>query len=125
MTLKDHDQDIFCDIPMIHEDAVRQVHESMPSEEKMGELADFFKVFGDPTRVRILSALHHSELCVCDLSALLGMSQSAVSHQLRVLKAARLVKNRREGKVIYYALMDHHVKEILDVGSQHLDEKTP
>lgn len=119
------DRDIFCDIPMIHEQAVRQVYESMPPEARLVELADFFKVFGDPTRVRILCALHHSELCVCDLSALLGMSQSAVSHQLRVLKAARLVKNRREGKVIYYALMDHHVKEILDVGSQHLDEKTP
>lgn len=116
--------DIFCDIPMIHEDAVRRVHESMPDEKRLAGLADFFKTLGDPGRARILFALHHSELCVCDLSALLSMSQSAVSHQLRVLKSARLVKNRREGKVVYYSLLDQHVKDILDLGLEHLDEKT-
>ena len=117
------DHDIFCDVPMIHEDRVRSVYLSMPDDDFLFNLAEFFKVFGDSTRVRILCALHHSELCVCDLSALLSMSHSAISHQLRVLRAARLVKNRREGKVIYYTLMDEHVKQILDVGTEHLNEK--
>lgn len=116
------DHDIFCDVPMIHEERVRAVHESMPEEDFLFQLAEFFKVFGDSTRVRILCALHHSELCVCDLSALLSMSQSAISHQLRILRQTRLVKSRREGKVIYYSLMDAHVKAILDVGAEHLNE---
>ncbi len=117
------EEDIFCDLPMIHEDAVRQVHKLLPGEEQMFELAGLFKVFGDPTRVRILCALRHSELCVCDLTALLALSQSAVSHQLRILKAARLVMNRREGRVVYYSLLDEHVKEILQVGLVHLAEE--
>ena len=117
------DRDIFCDVPMNDEDRVRSVYESMPDDDFLFNLAEFFKVFGDSTRVRILCALHHSELCVCDLSALLSMSQSAISHQLRVLRAARLVKSRREGKVIYYTLMDEHVKQILDVGTEHLNER--
>lgn len=116
------DQDLFCDLPMIHEEAVRRVSGLMPDEDSLTGLAEFFKVFGDPTRIRILSALRHSELCVCDLSAILAMSQSAVSHQLRVLKSARLVKNRREGRVVYYSLLDQHLEKILDVGREHLTE---
>ncbi|MGI6157411.1 MAG: ArsR/SmtB family transcription factor [Saccharofermentanales bacterium] len=112
--------DELCDVPMIHEDAVKATMASMPDDSLLFDLADFFKVFGDSTRVRILYALHHNELCVCDLSAVLDMSQSAVSHQLRVLKAARLVRNRRDGKVVYYALDDDHVKALLDVGREHL-----
>jgi DNA-binding transcriptional ArsR family regulator len=115
-------EDMFCDVPMIHEEVVRRVFELLPGEDTTTGLAEIFKVFGDPTRVRILQALRHSELCVCDLSALLSMSQSAVSHQLRILRGARLVRNRREGRVIYYSLMDDHVKTILDVGNEHLSE---
>ncbi len=115
-------EDMFCDVPMIHEKVVRRVFELLPGEDTTTGLAEIFKVFGDPTRVRILQALRHSELCVCDLSALLSMSQSAVSHQLRILRGARLVRNRREGRVIYYSLMDDHVKTILDVGNEHLSE---
>lgn len=115
-------EDMFCDVPMIHEEVVRRVFKLLPGEDTTTGLAEIFKVFGDPTRVRILQALRHSELCVCDLSALLSMSQSAVSHQLRILRGARLVRNRREGRVIYYSLMDDHVKTILDVGSEHLSE---
>lgn len=123
MACQPDDQDLFCDLPMIHEEAVRRVFELLPREDRTAGLAELFKVFGDPTRVRILQALRHSELCVCDLSALLSMSQSAISHQLRILRGARLVRNRREGRVIYYSLMDDHVKTILDVGSEHLAEE--
>ncbi|HPX92732.1 MAG TPA: metalloregulator ArsR/SmtB family transcription factor [Bacillota bacterium] len=117
------DQDNFCcDFPMIHEESVRHVLDLMPETENLSELAELFKVFGDFTRIRILQALRHSELCVCDLAAILSMSQSAVSHQLRILKSARLVKNRRQGRVVYYSLLDQHVKKILDVGHEHLEE---
>ena len=117
-----HDGEM-CDVTMIHRDAVLSARKALPDEELLFELAEFFKVFGDTTRVRILYALHHTELCVCDLSALLSISQSAISHQLRLLKAARLVRNRREGKVVYYCLDDDHVKEILDVGVEHLQHQ--
>jgi len=115
--------DSLCEFPMIHEEAVRKARKEMPDEEYLFELAEFFKVFGDSTRIRLLFALHDSELCVCDLSAILSMSQSAISHQLRVLKSARLVRSRRDGKVVYYSLDDEHVKDILDVGMEHLNEK--
>ncbi len=121
-----HDDELdrlVCDVPLIHEEAVRKVFARMPDPTRLAGLADLFRVFGDPTRVRILQALRHSELCVCDLSAILSMSQSAISHQLRILKSARLVKNRREGRVVYYSLQDDHVKKILDIGSEHLGEQ--
>lgn len=112
-----------CDCTMIHEEVVARVREELPQEELLYELAEFFKVFGDSTRIRILSALEKSEMCVCDIANLLNMTQSAISHQLRVLKKARLVKNRREGKVMYYSLDDDHVKEILDSGLTHILEE--
>lgn len=112
-----------CDCTMIHEEVVEEVREELPQEEILYELAEFYKVFGDSTRIRILSALEKSEMCVCDIANLLNMTQSAISHQLRVLKKARLVKNRRDGKVIYYSLDDDHVKEILDSGLSHILEK--
>jgi ArsR family transcriptional regulator len=115
--------DTLCDVPMIHEDVVRDVQKRIADEEMLFDLAEFFKVFGDSTRIRILHVLSHAELCVCDISALLLMSQSAVSHQLRILKNARLVRNRRDGKVVYYSLDDEHVKDILNVGCEHLNEK--
>ena len=111
-----------CNCTIIHEDVVNRVRVDMPEEEKLYDLADLFKVLGDSTRVRILSALFQAEMCVCDISALLNMNQSAISHQLRVLKQTRLVKNRRDGKVVYYSLEDEHVKSIFDQGLIHINE---
>lgn len=111
-----------CDCEVIHEDVVSQVREKMPEEETLYDLADFFKVFGDSTRIRILWALDEAEMCVCDIAYLLNMTQSAISHQLRVLKQAKLVKNRKEGKVVYYSLDDEHVRLILDQGLVHINE---
>jgi len=117
-------KDIYkCDCNVIHEDIVSSVRESMPHEESLYDLAEVFKVFGDKTRIKILYALFASEMCVCDISALLNMTQSAISHQLRVLKQARLVKFRKDGKVVYYSLDDDHVKQIFDQGLIHIKEK--
>lgn len=112
-----------CDCNVIHEDIVNQVRDKMPQEESLYDLAELFKVFGDSTRIRILWALHEVEMCVCDIAVLLNMTQSAISHQLRVLKQANLVKNRKEGKVVYYSLVDDHVREIFDQGLIHINEK--
>lgn len=112
-----------CNCTVIHEDVVNRVKADMPKEEKLYDLADLFKVLGDSTRVRILYALFQAEMCVCDIAALLGMNQSAISHQLRVLKQARLVKYRKNGKIVYYSLEDEHVKSIFDQGLIHVDEK--
>lgn len=112
-----------CEISVIHEDIINSVEENMPEEEILYDLAELFKVFGDSTRVKILWALDESEMCVCDIAALLNMTQSAISHQLRILKNARLVKNRREGKVVYYSLDDDHVRQIFDQGLSHIKEK--
>ena len=97
-------------------------HDKLPAEETLYDLAELFKVFGDTTRIKIICALFESEMCVCDLSCLLNMTQSAISHQLRVLKSARLVKFRREGKVVYYSLDDEHIKHIYDAGLNHISE---
>lgn len=111
-----------CNCTVIHEDTVTKVKDALPNEELLFDLAEFFKVFGDTTRIRIICALFEAEMCVCDLSALLGVSQSAISHQLRTLKSARLVKFRREGKVVYYSLADEHIKHIFDEGLKHITE---
>lgn len=105
-----------------HEGLVHQIEDGMPAKETINALADFYKVFGDATRVRILCALFHGELCVCGLAEALEMTQSAVSHQLRVLKQMKLVKNRREGKTIYYSLADSHIQSILNQGMEHIAE---
>ncbi|ABW18631.1 ArsR/SmtB family transcription factor [Alkaliphilus oremlandii] len=112
-----------CDCTVIHEDVVNLVRDSMPHEESLYDLADIFKVFGDTTRIKILYALFASEMCVCDIAVLLNMTQSAISHQLRVLKQARLVKFRKEGKVVYYSLDDDHIKQIFDQGLIHIKHK--
>lgn len=112
-----------CNCNVIHEDVVKRVKETIPKEETLYDLADLFKTFGDSTRIKIICALFQSEMCVCDIAALLCMNQSAISHQLRVLKQARLVKYRKEGKVVYYSLDDDHVKGIFDQGLAHLKEK--
>jgi DNA-binding transcriptional ArsR family regulator len=119
---EDYISDI-CELNLIHEDIVNSVKAKMPPEEKLNDLAEFFKVFGNNTRIKILWALSESEMCVCDIAALLNMTQSAISHQLRILKQARLVKNRRDGKVIYYSLDDAHVKQIFHQGLLHINEK--
>ncbi len=112
-----------CDCNTIHEDVVARVRRSMPVEEELFDLADLFKIFGDSTRVKVLYALSSAEMCVCDIAALLGMTKSAISHQLRILKQARLVKNRRAGKVVYYMLDDDHVTHIFCEGLSHVRER--
>ncbi len=101
---------------------VRRLIQNMPPEQDLYELADLYKMFADSTRVRILAALQRKELCVFDLAALLGISQSALSHQLRILKQAKLVKSRREGKIIFYSLADGHVESIFKQGLEHVRE---
>jgi ArsR family transcriptional regulator, lead/cadmium/zinc/bismuth-responsive transcriptional repressor len=112
-----------CDCTVIHEDIVNKVKARMPAEENLYDLAELFKVFGDTTRVKILWALYESEMCVCDIAVLLNMTQSAISHQLRVLKQARLVKYKKDGKIVYYSLDDEHIKQIFDQGLIHINEK--
>lgn len=111
-----------CECNVIHQDTITLVRQKMPEEEILYDLAELFKVFGDTTRVKILCALFESEMCVCDITALLSMTQSAISHQLRVLKSAKLVKSRKEGKVVYYSLNDEHIKHIFDQGLSHVME---
>ena len=111
-----------CSFLCVHEDVVAQVKNNLPEEDKLLRLADLFKMFGDGTRVRILYVLFEAELCVCDLANLRGMTQSAVSHQLRILKQARLIKSRRDGKTVFYSLSDDHVAMLLRQGMEHVCE---
>lgn len=111
-----------CEEHIIHTEAVRQAYNEMPNQTVTSAAADFFKAFSDKTRLRILTALAVRELCVCDIASLLGMSQSAISHQLRFLKQARLVSNRKDGKTVYYALCDDHIQTILAQGIAHIQE---
>lgn len=111
-----------CEVECIHDDVISKVRGKMQPEELLKELADFYKVFGDATRIRILSVLLESEMCVCDLAEVLHMTQSAISHQLRVLKQAKLVKNRREGKTVFYSLADGHIQTIISQGMEHITE---
>lgn len=111
-----------CDWLCIHQDIVNKVISHMPEETQLYDLAELFKVFGDSTRIKILYVLFQSEMCVCDIAQLLTMGQSAISHQLRVLKQAKLVKSRRDGKTIFYSLADSHVRTIIDQGYEHIEE---
>jgi DNA-binding transcriptional ArsR family regulator len=111
-----------CDCNVIHEDIVKKVKSRLPEEETLFDLAEFFKVFGDSTRIRIINALLHSPMCVCDIAALLGMSKSSVSHQLRLLRQTKLVKYRRDGKVVFYSLDDKHIGSIFKLGLAHISE---
>lgn len=111
-----------CECDDIHEDVINKTKNDMPEEEILYDLAELFKVFGDTTRIKILYALFSNEMCVCDIAKLLNMTQSAISHQLRVLKQARLVKFRKEGKTVYYSLDDIHVSQIFDCGLHHIKE---
>ncbi len=111
-----------CDEFCTHGELIRAVQPALPKEEHLYDLAELFKMFGDSTRIRILYVLFESEVCVCDIAEVLGMNQSAISHQLRLLKQAKLVKNRREGKTVYYSLADDHVRTIIDQGMEHIEE---
>lgn len=113
---------VSCSCTILHEETIEKVRQGMPEEVHLYDLAELFKVFGDSTRIRILYALSASEMCVCDIAALLGMTQSAISHQLRILKAARLVKHRKAGKVVFYSLNDSHVAAIFAQGLEHVKE---
>ncbi len=115
-------QNFSCDCDVIHEDIVNEIREKMQPKEDYLELASLFKMFGDGTRVQILHALEQGEMCVCDLAVLLGVTKSAISHQLKALRLANLVKFRREAQIVYYSLADDHVKEILDKGLEHLND---
>lgn len=111
-----------CESESTHPEIVRTVSEKLPDVELLYDVAELFKVFGDSTRVRILCALFESEMCVCDIAEVLDMTQSAISHQLRVLKQARLVKYRRDGKTVYYSLADDHIQTIFDQAFEHIME---
>ena len=111
-----------CDLICTHEDVVKRVQEGMPDEDTLYDLTELFRIFGDSTRIRILYVLFESEMCVCDIAQLLGISQSAVSHHLRVLKQSKLVKFRKDGKSVIYSLTDDHVRTIIDQGLEHICE---
>ena len=111
-----------CEFLHVHEDKIEHVLSALPDDEQLYDLADLFRMFGDTTRIKILYVLFESELCVCDIARLLNLSQSAVSHQLRILKDAKLVRFRREGKTVFYTLDDDHVRRILSLGMEHISE---
>lgn len=111
-----------CETTEIHEDILQEVSERMPDEDELYDLAELFKVFGDSTRIRILFVLFEAEVCVCDLAESLHMTQSAISHQLKILKQSKLVKGRREGKSVFYSLADQHVRTIIAQGIEHIAE---
>ena len=112
-----------CEVPVIHGDVLARVREKMPDEDPIYEISELFKVFGDSTRARIICALNIEEMCVCDLSSLLNMTQSAISHQLRLLKVSRIVKSRKQGRVVYYSLDDAHIAQIFAMAFDHIMEE--
>jgi ArsR family transcriptional regulator, lead/cadmium/zinc/bismuth-responsive transcriptional repressor len=116
------DKEDICEVLCINEQKVVSARKAMKSDKTLFKLAEFFKVLGDPTRTKIISALLQEELCVCDLSALIGTSQSAISHQLRVLRNVNIVKYRKDGRIAYYSLDDHHISSILKEGLKHVEE---
>ena len=113
---------LVCDCEIIHEETVKRVQRSMPKDEEFYDLADLYKMFSDSTRIRILWALSREEMCVCDMAVLLGMTKSAISHQLKNLRLAKLVKYDKRGKEVYYSLADSHVKDIFKKGFEHIHE---
>ena len=122
MALKDLPEVESCEFIHVHEDIVKKVKQELPGDETLYDLAELFRIFADSTRIKILYVLYESEMCVCDIAQLLGMTQSAISHQLRALKQSKLVKYRREGKTVFYSLADDHVVTILAQGMEHVTE---
>lgn len=116
------EEPIFCQSTEYHPDILSRVAQALPEDEVLYDLAELFKLFGDSTRIKILYALFEAELCVCDIAQLLGLTQSAISHQLRILKGGKLVKFRREGKTVFYSLADEHVRSIIGQGMEHVEE---
>ena len=116
------EKDLCCEQKHFHNDVCEQVCVDMPNEDTLFDVAELFKIFGDSTRIRILSALTKAEMCVCDICSVLNMTKSAVSHQLRILRQAKLVKNRRQGKEIFYSLDDDHVLSIINIALEHIAE---
>lgn len=112
-----------CKVLIVHEALVEKAKENMPDEYLIQEIGDFFKVLGEPTRIKIINALFNSEMCVCDLTAVLNMNQPAISHQLKILKQNEFVKYRKDGKIVYYSLKDDHVRQIYEQGFLHINEK--
>ena len=112
-----------CETVEVHQELLEVVKKTMPDETELYDLAELFKVFGDSTRIRILFVLSSAEVCVCDLAAALGMTQSAISHQLRILRQSKLVKSRKEGKTVFYSLADGHVRTIIAQGMEHIEEE--
>lgn len=111
-----------CDVTEEHGEIIDRVRRELPADETLYDLAELFKIFGDSTRIKILYALFEAEMCVCDIARLLNMTQSAISHQLRLLKQSKLVKSRRDGKTVYYSLADEHVRSIVAQGMEHIEE---
>ena len=111
-----------CEVSEVHEELVRIIEEKMPDDEKLFDLSELFKMFGDSTRMKILFVLFEAEVCTCDLAAALNMTSSAISHQLNALKRSKLVKTRREGKAVFYSLADDHVRTIIKMGMEHIEE---
>ena len=112
-----------CDCNIIHEDIVKQTLKNMPKQELFTQLAEFFKIIGDPTRTKILFALDQNEMCVCDIANVLNMTKSSISHQLATLRKSGIVKSRREGKEVYYTLDDEHIKQVFEIAIEHIEHK--
>lgn len=116
------EENLECEVVSINQENVKRIKEKIPEDGKIFDIAELFKVFGDSTRMKIICALLEDELCVCDIAEITNSTPSAISHQLRVLKQAKLVKYRKEGKTVYYSLDDDHVKEIYEKGREHIEE---
>lgn len=115
-------ENLCCESTEVHEELLKIINETMPEETELYDLAELFKIFGDSTRIRILFVLFEAEVCVCDLASTLNMTQSAISHQLKILKQNKLVKSRRDGKSVFYSLADDHVRAIIAQGQEHIEE---
>jgi ArsR family transcriptional regulator, lead/cadmium/zinc/bismuth-responsive transcriptional repressor len=120
--MSNHSNDDLCQVTCVNKRKVAKVQKLLPSDPDLHSLSDLFKAFADPTRLKILMALSVDELCVCDIASIAGMSQSAISHQLRFLRISRLIKNRKDGKMVYYSLDDDHIQRLLDDGFRHVRE---
>jgi ArsR family transcriptional regulator len=123
MAAEDGDKEYLCGVQMIHEDIINIVKSELTEDESLYYMSEFFRMFGDGTRLKIINALMISEMCVCDISALIGMNQSVISHHLKILRDARVINFRREGKIVYYSLCDDHIRLIFNQGLTHIREK--
>ena len=117
------ENEYLCNCTIIHEDIINNVKKEITDDECLYDMSEFFKMFGDGTRLKIINALMISEMCVCDISALIGMNQSVISHHLKILRDSRVIKFRREGKIVYYSLCDEHISLIFNQGLTHINEK--